>query len=329
MAKVLTRCEVNAIMQECRVSGHLSEYTERSEYFVCLPTPLGRGCKRAIQLRTGLALNVNDIVHRQTHIYKIRQHPASMPLMFNYYLAGGCRVNNDGLAGEVEEVAGKSYLFRLPNTGEVEEHPAGKHQCLRIQVAPELIYGFRERIDEFPTILRNTLENPENTILYHPSRITSAQRQVLRQIFEWPYQGLARHLYLESKTLELIALHLDQVLGGSSQRATPVKDMDRIHAARDILIQNAIAPPSLTELAQQVGLSAVKLTRGFRQVFDTTVFNYLHDYRMEQACQLLQTGSLNIQEIAHSVGYTSGDSFAKAFKKKFKVAPSGYLQRTP
>lgn len=327
MAKILTRCEVNAIMQERRASGHLSEYTERSEYFVCLPTTLGQGWKRTIQLRPGLALNVNNVTHRQTHVYKIRQHLPSMPLIFQYYLAGGCRVDNDGLAGEVEEVAGKSYLFRLPNTGEIEEHPAGKHSCLRIQVAPELIYGFRERIDEFPIALRNTLENP-NTILYHPSRITSAQRQVLQQILEWPYQGLARHLYLESKTLELIALHLDQVLMGPPQRATSVKDMDRIHAARDILIQNAIAPPSLTELAQQVGLSAVRLTRGFRQMFDTTVFNYLHDYRMEQACQLLRTGNPNIQEVARSVGYASGDSFAKAFKKKFKVAPSLYLRST-
>ncbi|MEO1180550.1 MAG: AraC family transcriptional regulator, partial [Cyanobacteria bacterium J06636_28] len=252
----------------------------------------------------------------------------SMPLMFRYYLSGGSRMDNDGLEGEVEEAAGKSYLYRLPNTGEIEEHPAGEHKCLRIQVSPELIYGFRECIDEFPTALKNTLETPQNTIFYHPSRTTLAQKHVLRQIFEWPYQGLARHLYLESKTLELIALHLDQVLMGPPRRATLVNasDVDRLHAARDILIQNAIAPPSLTELAQQVGLSGVKLTRGFRQVFDTTVFNYLRDYRMEQARQLLQTGNPNIQEVARSVGYTSGDSFAKAFKKKFKVPPSLYLQ---
>ena len=119
MAKILTRCEVNAIMQERRAGGHLSEYTERSEYFVCLPTTLGQGWKRTIQLRPGLALNVNNVTHRQTHVYKIRQHLPSMPLIFQYYLAGGCRVDNDGLAGEVEEVAGKSYLFRLPNTGEI------------------------------------------------------------------------------------------------------------------------------------------------------------------------------------------------------------------
>ncbi|MEM9267141.1 MAG: AraC family transcriptional regulator, partial [Cyanobacteria bacterium P01_F01_bin.13] len=308
---------------------HLSEYREGAEYFVRIPAALGQGWKRTIQLRPGLALRAHNIRHHHTHVYKIRQHSASMPLTFRYYLSGGSRVDNDGLSGEVEEFAGQSYLYRLPNTGEVEEHPAGSHSCLSIQVSPELIYGFCDRIDDFPTALRNTLEHPESRILYHPSRITSAQRQVLQQILEWPYQGLARHLYLESKALELVALHLNQVLSDSSKSATAVKerDIDRIYAARDILIQNVAQPPSLIELAQQVGLTEASLTRGFRQVFDTSVFDYLHNYRMDKACQLLQTGSLNIQEVALSVGYANGDSFGKAFKKKFRLAPSSYLQK--
>ncbi|MEM9808125.1 MAG: AraC family transcriptional regulator, partial [Cyanobacteria bacterium P01_D01_bin.56] len=198
-----------------------------------------------------------------------------------------------------------------------------------IQVSLELIHGFCDRIHEFPTALRDTLEHPENTILYHPSRITPAQRQILQQILEWPYQGIARQLYLEGKVLELLALHFNQVIIGSPKRSSPLKarDVDRIYEARDILIQNAVTPPSLTELARRVHLNELKLTQGFKQVFDTTVFSYLYNYRMEQACQLLQAGSLNIQEIAHSVGYTSRSSFVAAFKKKFKVAPSLYLKR--
>ena len=329
MAKILTKYEVDTLIRECRANGHLSEYTEGSEYIIRTPTVLGQGWRRTILLRPGLALQVNNVIHNQTHIYKIPQHSSFMLLTFRYYLSGGSRMDNDGLAGEVEEVAGKSYLYRLPNTGEIEEHPAGKHRCLRIQVSPELIYGFCDRIDEFPTALKNTLENPESAILYHPSPITLAQRQVLQQILEWPYQGLARHLYLESKALELLALHLNQMLSGSPQHVTSVKekDIDRIYAARDILTQNVAKPPSLSELAQQVDLTEVKLTRGFRQVFDTSVFNYLHDYRMNKACQLLQTGSLNIQEVARSVGYANGDSFGKAFREKFKVTPSTYTKK--
>ena len=330
MAKILTGAEANEIMRECRSQGTLSEYREGSEYLVRTPSTLGHGWWRTIQLRPGMALSIMNITKHQPHIYTIQQHAPSMPLTFCYYLSGGCRVDNDGLKSSEEEVAGKSYLYRVPNTGEIEEYPAEQPICrFHIQVEPTLIHGFCDRTHELPTKLKNTLKHPESTILYHPSRITPAQRQILQQILEWPYQGIARQLYLEGKVLELLALHINQVIIGSPQCSTSInaRDVDRIYEARDILIQNSMTPPSLGELSHRVHLNELKLTQGFRQVFDTTVFGYLYNYRMEQACQLLQTRSLTIQEVAHRVGYNSRSSFVAAFKKKFKVAPSIYIKK--
>ncbi|MEM1256821.1 MAG: AraC family transcriptional regulator [Cyanobacteria bacterium P01_H01_bin.21] len=327
MTKVLTGHEADAIRRECCANGQLIEYRHGAEHLIYSPAALGQGWSRTIQLRPGLTLLIMNAVVNFTTINEVSQHSLNMPLTFKYYLAGGWRVDNDGLSGEVEEVAGKSYLYHLPKTGEIEQHMSGRQCFLHLQVSPELMYGLCDRIDEFPKPLRNILDNPTDSILHHSSCITPAQQQVLQQIFEWPYHGLARHLYLEGKVLELIALHLGQVLSQAPQRANSIQDIDRIYAARDILIQNAAAPPSLTELAQQVELSTIRLTRGFRQVFNTTVFNYLHNYRMERACQLLQTDSLNIQEVARSIGYTSRSAFFTAFKKKFKVAPSFYLKK--
>ena len=329
MAKILTGAEVHEIMAECRANGQLSEYTEGSESFIQTPASLGKGWGRTIQLRPGLTLSVINIKKRQTHVYKIRCHSPSMPLTFCYYLSGGCRIHNDGLKRSEEEVAGKSYLFRVPKTGEIEEYPADHQICqVHIRVAPELVYGFSDRIHEFPSDLRRTLEEPEHNILYHPSRITSAQYQVLQQLLEWPYQGIVRQLYLESKVLELLALHMNQILISSPHQPSSVKarDVDRIYEARDILIQNVTNPPSLAELSRRVNLNEHKLTQGFRQVFDKTVFGYLYDYRMKQACQLLQTGGLNVQEIGNCIGYASRSSFVAAFKRRFKVAPSHYLK---
>ena len=328
MAKVLTLDEINEILQGYRASGQLTEFQDKSETLIYCPSALGRGWVRDIQLRPGLALYASENTTKFITLNKVQQHSLDMPLTLKYYLTGGSRVDNDGLSGETEEIAGKSYLYHLPNTSEIEQDMPGRHSHLCIQIAPELMYRLCDRIDELPPPLRKTLENPADSILYHSSSITPAQRQIIKQIFAWPYQGLARHLYLEGKVLELIALHISQVLIGSPQSTPSMtqKDMERIYAARDILLQNAVSPPLLTELAQQVDLSETKLTQGFRQVFNTSVFNYLHNYRLEQACQLLKTDSLNIQEIAQSVGYSSFSSFTKAFKKKFKVPPSTYLK---
>ena len=328
MTKVLTLDEINEILQGHRASGQLTEFQDKSETLIYCPSALGRGWVRDIQLRPGLTLYASENTTKFITRNKVQQHSLDMPLTFKYYLTGGSRVDNDGLSGEVEEVAGKSYLYHLPKTSEIEQDMPGRHSHLCIRITPELMYELCDRIDEFPTPLRNTLENPADSILYHPSPITPAQRQIIKQIFAWPYQGLARHFYLEGKVLELIALHLGQILNGSPQQTTSINrtDRERIYAARDILIQNAVSPPLLVELAQQVELSETRLTQGFRQVFNTSVFNYLHNYRLEQARQLLQTDSLTIQEVAHSVGYTSFSSFTRAFKKKFKMPPSTYLK---
>jgi AraC family transcriptional regulator, transcriptional activator of the genes for pyochelin and ferripyochelin receptors len=88
-------------------------------------------------------------------------------------------------------------------------------------------------------------------------------------------------------------------------------------------------PPSLLTLARQVGLNDFKLKRGFRQVFGTTVFGYLHEHRMERARQLLEERRLNVTAVACTVGYANPSHFAGAFKRKFGVNPSAYLRGAP
>lgn len=78
-------------------------------------------------------------------------------------------------------------------------------------------------------------------------------------------------------------------------------------------------------LARQVGLNDFKLKLGFRQVFGTTVFGYLHEHRMEQAQLLLQERRMNVEEVARTVGYANRSSFA-AFRKKFGINPKYYTR---
>ncbi|MEM1308508.1 MAG: hypothetical protein AAGF98_03220, partial [Cyanobacteria bacterium P01_H01_bin.153] len=144
MAKILTGAEVNEIMEECRVSGRLSEYQEGSEHFGQVPALLGCGYGRSMELRPGLWLQISDIKKRQTHVYK-GQHGQTMPITLAFYLSGGMRVNNAGLKMSKEEVAGKSYFYCLPNTYEVEEYPESQWTCVvRVRILPELMPTFSD-----------------------------------------------------------------------------------------------------------------------------------------------------------------------------------------
>ena len=326
MAKTLTGTEVDEILDECRANGEVADYTEGSEQFFELPPALGKGYWREIQLRSGLQLDLSDLEKRQNHHHRVRQHPQPMPLTFSYYLAGGCLVENDGLQHPEEESAGHSYLYCLPATAEVEKYQAAERiRQVTLRVSPELMETFSDRIGELPTALKAAIEQPGQSILYYKNNISLKQQQVLKQLFQCTYQGLPRQLYLEAKGIELLALHLDQLLTTAcGECKLPASDIDRIYHAREILKQNITQPPSLSELARLVQLNERKLKQGFRQVLGTTVFGYLHQYRMEQAKLLLQTGNINVQETAKFVGYASRSSFVAAFKKRFNVTPSAY-----
>ena len=150
---------------------------------------------------------------------------------------------------------------------------------------------------------------------------------VLQQVLYCPYQGLTKKMYLEGKALELMTLQFTQLLAGNQTKSHFIlrtEDIDRIHHAKEILVNNLDNPPSLLELAKLVGLNDYKLKRGFRQVFGTTVFGHLYNYRMEQARQMLETSQIKIQEAARTVGYTSQSSFNAAFKRKFGINPKSY-----
>jgi AraC-like DNA-binding protein len=137
-----------------------------------------------------------------------------------------------------------------------------------------------------------------------------------------------KQMYLESKSVEVLVLWLEQATAEAPNSVAiaqlPADDIDRIHAAKAILQHQFDDPPSLQALARQVGLNECTLKRGFRQVLDTTVFGYLHHYRMEQARQMLVTGTMRVEDIANAVGYANRSHFAAAFRKKFGTNPKAY-----
>ncbi len=137
-------------------------------------------------------------------------------------------------------------------------------------------------------------------------------------------------MYLQGKVFELMALQFEALKRENKSKNCKQKlkseDIERIYHAKDILLTRWQNPPSLLELAREVGLNDYKLKIGFRHCFKTTVFGTLQDYRMERARQLLASGSVTVTGIARTVGYTNRSHFAAAFKRKYGVNPSIYLQ---
>jgi AraC-like DNA-binding protein len=160
-------------------------------------------------------------------------------------------------------------------------------------------------------------------------------KTAIHQISDCPFKSPHLILFQESKALELVAWHLEIMSTRLCQNANRCsccrlksEDIQRIQAAREILIRDFDAPPCLKILAARVGLNVTKLKRGFRQLYGDSVFAYLREYRMEVARQALEKGEMNVTEVAMSVGYTNIGHFCAIFKKHFGINPGCCLRQT-
>ncbi|MEM9543260.1 MAG: AraC family transcriptional regulator [Cyanobacteria bacterium P01_E01_bin.42] len=297
-----------------------------------LASSLGTGTTHRLDLRHGITIEIrNGILLQSIHHY--RQHESAFPLTAKFYLSGGSRVRTldaREIEPDYEELQGYNYLYHLPDLSEVEEWPAELSlQVVTISAGPAYFKTLNFEEGNFPQPLQGLLAGDTRQRFHQPlGKIAPAMGQVLQQLLCCPYQGAMQQLYLESKAIELFALQFAHWAECRQRSATAVnlrpEDIERLHCARDILLDNALHPPSLLDIAKQVGLNDYKLKRGFRQLFGTSVFSYLYDYRMQQAQQLLLDSNLSIAGVAAKVGYRNPEAFSTAFRRKFAISPKAY-----
>lgn len=141
------------------------------------------------------------------------------------------------------------------------------------------------------------------------------------------YSGKLKKLYLESKAMELLLIQMSCLKNGleNGLEKKRVKflnrDIEAIHQVKSLLETN-LEHISIPRLALLAGVSQTKLKVGFKELFGTTVFEYLTSVRMSKACELLKETDLTIAEIAEMVGYRYAQHFSSAFQKTFGYLPS-------
>ena len=284
------------------------------------PAWIGQGHYRSISPREGIDLNIEDYYLNEDVVVT---HPErSHPLEYTFEQIGS---------------AGKSYQrYGLYGSGLApaeQWYTPGSDRIIGINVhiEPAVFEQWIGTVETLPGALKPLLRSPDQKYFNREGTPPTPMHSVFQQILHCPYQGLTRRLYLESKVWEMMTLFLDTLsdtVGGdtASSVCSSLKpnDVERIRHAGEILRSRLDNPPSLIGLARLVQINDYKLKVGFKQVFGTTVFGYLHNYRMEKSRQLLASGDITVTHAAQIVGFTSRSHFAVAFRKKFGTNPGIY-----
>lgn len=171
-------------------------------------------------------------------------------------------------------------------------------------------------------------EDNKDKKYYKEGDVTPAMAVALSQILQLNLHSSVQKIYVKGKAYELIALYFNRPEEADIEQCPFLDDEDnvrKIKLAKEIMIQRMVEPPSLVELADEVGLSLKKLKEGFKEIYGDTVYSFLLDYKMEYARKLLERGQHNVNEVGLSVGYSTASHFIAAFKKKFGTTPKKYI----
>jgi len=162
--------------------------------------------------------------------------------------------------------------------------------------------------------------------------VDPAIQQVVHQIVTNPYQGDLAQIFLLSKSIELLVLCAEScrlALEKKEEFITSPTDKEKILAVRDLINEKLDCPPNLSTISRTVGLNEYKLKRGFRQIFNTTVFGYLSEQRLLLAKQYLLDTQRTAAEIGYQLGYSTPQHFNNAFKKRFGNTPNTLREKNP
>lgn len=234
------------------------------------------------------------------------------------------KVDYPGDAAEYDHTKGLALAFYADEKVKFEHHVDSDRplECIVIATALRNLEHLPEQEIALFQDLLGPLIQPKGHYVEGPSFFMSSLMQLtLDQVFRNKLEGQAKMMFFRSQITALLAQFFGE-LSISSQNNLSPDTLLRLNKARDLLNKRMDNPPSLNDLALEIGLNANKLKKSFKEHFGLPVFKYLQNERLQKAHDLILKEHLGVQEAAWQVGYDSLSSFSNAFSKKFGYRPS-------
>lgn len=170
----------------------------------------------------------------------------------------------------------------------------------------------------------HAVRSPEpDTIRYGEAPLSADMVERVSRFIDNPYSGTLALIHAEAVTLEVLCaavVELGGLVGRLGERYSTLQ-LERLRAARHLLLTQRSPVPTIREVACAAGMNETALKRGFRVVFGETLFDFSVRHRMRQAFELLRAGTMPVSRVADAVGYRHQTSFASAFRRHFGINP--------
>lgn len=134
-----------------------------------------------------------------------------------------------------------------------------------------------------------------------------------------------RGRYHLSAALHAIADHCPSYAAKTSQQQQA--EAHRVKQMLHFIERHHAEELTLREIAESASLSESACLRSFRKLLGTTPIQYVRQYRIEKAAELLTSTQLKMGEVGAECGFSDGSYFTKSFREQKNCTPREYRQR--
>ncbi|ADY55616.1 transcriptional regulator, AraC family [Syntrophobotulus glycolicus DSM 8271] len=195
----------------------------------------------------------------------------------------------------------------------------GYHYALNIYLERSWLYNFLDIRAFFPY-------KYADVFAYIPDHEAERFWPALSEMKSVEMNGASKQIFLQAKSMELFSLALDFIAEQKTDhqaRALHMRKED-ILSLRNIhteIENNYIDPPTLKELSRKYCVNMRKLTEGYKQLYGTTVYEFVISCRMKRALFCLRNLGLSVSEAAVEAGYVHLSHFIETFRKYYGFSP--------
>lgn len=161
------------------------------------------------------------------------------------------------------------------------------------------------------------LETGADDYLSKPFHTEELQIRVKNLLFK---QQLLQQKYANNVTVALPAAPVEV----ESVSVSPINELF-LQKIEQVLAQKySESSFDVEQFAEAMDLTSVQLRRKLRALTNQTVTEYVRNYRLQLASQMLRDKIGTVSEVAYKVGFESLPYFTKVFTERFGILPSEY-----
>ncbi|WP_127138782.1 helix-turn-helix domain-containing protein [Flagellimonas oceanensis] len=323
--------DIKQIIEDLSDNFKVDVEEDNNEFCVRIPKKIGSGFIKGTHFEHGVGVLEFDCQLNEELILEHQKglvHP--LKLIFNRESTIYQQFDETDELNEINKLE-SAILSSTPQNNHIFTLPADQPLCIySLEINRKL---FEDKISEFLGEMNEdlmTLFRDVNgtQLFFHKGHYSLEIAKFLEEFTECDLTHFMKTVYQEGKAYEILSHQLQQYLddmnGEGGQKILRQATLSKIEKAAEIIQDELNRLDNIVSLAKRVELNQNTLQQGFKKLYKVSVNEYIRNYRIEKAKELLENTDMNISEISYKIGINSRSYLSKLFKEKYGVSPKEY-----